>query len=454
MRRGLYFIVLFVIFLMLSAAFRPSAGPIYVENEVLVKFKPTTSAVSLQSLLTIINSRTLAYMPEIGVRRIRLPDTLTVSQAVARLTASGLVEYAEPNYLCHAFTTPNDPLFSRLWALQNTGQDGGSSGADIGATKAWDIDTGQRSVIIGIIDSGIDYTHDDLKAAVYTNPGEDPWSDPNNPTTGNHVDDDHNGYIDDWKGWNFVKETNDPMDDNSHGSHCAGTIGAVGNNSTGITGICWNVQLLPLKFLNAEGSGYTGDAVQAITYATNLGAKILNNSWGSNEYSNALLDAINYAHQKGVLVVAAAGNDGINTDVYPNYPSCYDAPNIISVAASDNKDERAVWGSEDNPSDNCGFTCNNVMAAVPGSNYGSTTVDLAAPGSGIWSTVPGGYARFDGTSMATPHVCGVAGLVWSHFPSLTNVQVRERILANVDPLSSWNGLVATNGRLNAWKALQ
>jgi subtilisin family serine protease len=454
MRRGLYLIALFVLFLIISAAYRPTSGTAYVQDEILVKFKTTISASSVQSLLSAINGRTIDLIPEIGVRHIKLPKSLSVQDAIKQLSESPLVEYAEPNYFCHAFVKPNDPLFSRLWGLENTGQDGGASGSDITAISAWNITTGDRTVVIGIIDSGIDYNHEDLKTAIYTNPGEDTWSNPDDPTTGNKIDDDHNGCIDDWKGWNFIKESNDPFDDNSHGTHCAGTIGAVGNNGVGVTGVCWRVQLLALKFLDDSGNGNTGDAIKAITYAANMGVKILNNSWGSNEYSSSLYDAVKYAGDKGVLFVAAAGNDGVNTDEFPNYPSCYELPNIIAVAASDNKDQRAVWGAEDNPSDNCGFTCNNVMAATPGSNYGLLTVDLAAPGKGIWSTVPGGYARFDGTSMAAPHVSGAAGLVWAKYPGLSNLQVRNRLLTNVDTPAGLNGLVASNGRLNVLKALQ
>ncbi len=454
MRRGLLLIVLFIIFLMLSAAFRPSSGPAWVEDEILVKFRPSINASSVQSMLTALNARVTDYIPELGLRQIKLAKATAVKDAITQIISSNLVEYAEPNYIYHAFVKPNDPLYSRLWGLENTGQDGGSSGADITAASAWNITTGSQNVVIGIIDSGIDYKHEDLRNALYTNPGEDSWSNPDDPTTGNKVDDDANGYVDDWKGWNFVKESNDPYDDNSHGTHCAGTIGAIGNNSAGVTGVCWRVRIVSMKFLDESGDGNVGNAARAIVYAANLGVKILNNSWGGNEYSSALYDAIQYADSKGVLFVAAAGNDGVNTDQYPNYPSCYELDNIISVAASDNKDQRAVWGSEDTPTDDCGFTCNKVMAATPGSNYGPVSVDLAAPGKGIWSTVPGGYARFDGTSMAAPHVSGVAGLILAQFPNLTHVQIRTRILTTVDQRDSFTNMVASGGRLNAFKALQ
>ncbi len=177
-------------------------------------------------------------------------------------------------------------------------------------------------------------------------------------------------------------------------------------------------------------------------------------SWGGTDNATYLLEAVQYAADKGVLFVAAAGNDGLNTDEYPNYPACYEVNNIISVAASDQSDQRALWGGEDNPSDDCGFTCSNVMAATPGSNYGPHSVDLAAPGKAIWSTVPGGYARFDGTSMASPHVAGAAALIWSKYPGLSSTQVRERLFANVDQVAGFAGVVATNGRLNLFKAMQ
>ncbi len=454
MRRGLYLIVLFVLLLMFSAAFRPALVPQVVENEVIVKFAPAISASSIQSVLTALNAKTIDMIPALGVRQIKLPATLSISQAVSELKKSPQVLYAEPNYICHAYIKPNDPLFARLWGLENTGQDGGQSGADINATAAWNSGTGSAGVVVGIIDSGMDYRHEDLKANVFTNSSEDAWSDPLNPATGNKIDDDHNGYVDDWKGWNFVNNTNDPVDDNSHGTHVAGTIGAAGNNGVGVTGVCWQIRLLPLKFLNANGDGNTYNAAKAITYAADLKVKILNNSWGGTDNATYLLEAVQYAADKGVLFVAAAGNDGLNTDEYPNYPACYEVGNIISVAASDQSDQRALWGGEDNPSDECGFTCNNVMAATPGSNYGPHSVDLAAPGKGIWSTVPGGYARFDGTSMASPHVAGAAALIWSKYPGLSSSQVRDRLFANVDQVAGFTGVVATNGRLNLFKAMQ
>jgi subtilisin family serine protease len=454
MRRGLYLIALFVLMLMFSAAFRPASAPQYIKDEVIVKFAPSLSAASVQSILSSLNAKTIDIIPAIGIRQVKLPSSLSVNDALAALKKSPQVLYAEPNYICRAFAKPNDPLFARLWGLENTGQDGGVSGADINATAAWNSATGTADVAVGIIDSGIDFTHEDLKANIYTNPNEDAWSDPLNPGTGNKVDDDHNGYVDDWKGWNFVSNTNNPNDDNSHGTHVAGTMGAAGNNSVGVAGVCWQVRLLPLKFLDANGNGNTYNAAKAITYAADLKVKVLNNSWGGSENVTYLLEAIEYAAGKGVLFVAASGNDGVNTDEYPNYPSSYEVENVISVAASDQSDQRALWGEDDTPSDNCGFTCDNVMAATPGSNYGPHSVDLAAPGKGIWSTVPGGYARFDGTSMASPHVAGAAALIWSKYPGLTSIQVRDRILKNVDQVAGFNGLVATNGRLNLFKALQ
>jgi len=303
------------------------------------------------------------------------------------------------------------------------------------------------------MDTGIDYRHVDLKANAYTNPGEDPWSDPNDPATGNKLDDDGNGLIDDWKGYDFHAKDNDPYDENGHGTHVAGIAGAVGNNSLGVTGVCWQVRLVGIRVLDSSGDGNVGVAIDGIEYAVGLGARILNLSWGGPDKSIFLEQAIDYAHNHNILVVAAAGNDGVNADVSPQYPACLALENIVSVAATDHGDQRALWGESDDNTDDCGFSCSNALAAVPGSNWGATTVDLAAPGKEIYSTVPGGYAVFSGTSMAAPHVSGAAALLLARDPGLTDLQLKQRLLSSVDPLLSFNGLSVTGGRLNLQKAL-
>jgi hypothetical protein len=273
--------------------------------------------------------------------------------------------------------------------------------------------------VVGVIDSGIDYNHEDLSANIWTNPGEIPDND---------IDDDGNGYIDDVRGWNFVKDTNDPMDDNGHGTHCAGTIGAMGNNGKGVVGVNWNVKLMPLKFLNAGGSGSTDNAVDAVLYAAsfedssnNKLIRITSNSWGGGRRSKTLENAIK---DSGALFIAAAGNSGSSNKMLP---AGYSLDNIISVAATDHTD--GLW---------------------PSSNYGSDWVDLGAPGVNILSTTPGdSYGIKSGTSMATPHVAGVAALVMAENPTWTNAQVKSQILNTVDPLSSLSGKTLTGGRLNA-----
>ena len=321
-------------------------------------------------------------------------------------------------------TIPNDPSYPQLYALNNTGQTGGTFDADIDAPEAWNITTGSRAIVVGVIDTGIDYTHPDLAANIWTNPGE---------IAGNGVDDDANGFVDDVHGYDFANNDGDPMDDHYHGTHVSGTIGAVGNNGTGVAGVSWNVSLMALKFLDASGSGWDSDAIRAVNYATmmrmtyGVNVRVTSNSWGGGSYDTGLLDAINVGGAAGIMFVAAAGNDGQNTDVSPNYPASYDSAAIVSVAATDKNDSLAWF-----------------------SNYGLTSVDLAAPGVSITSTLPGNrYGTLSGTSMATPHVSGVAALALAVDPSLTVAQLKSSLLDNVDLIPALAGRTAAGGRLNA-----
>ena len=309
--------------------------------------------------------------------------------------------------------------------MYNTGQTGGTAGADISADMAWDVFTGNQNIVVGVIDTGLDYNHPDLAANAWVNPGE---------IAGNGIDDDGNGYIDDIHGWDFVNGDSDPMDDNGHGTHCAGTIGAAGNNGTGVVGVNWQVRIMGLKFLNASGSGSTAAAIEAIEYATDMAirypgeVRLTSNSWGGGGFSQALEDAIAAAGAADMLFIAAAGNSGSNNDVSPHYPSNYDLDNIIAVAATDHDDELA------------GF-----------SSYGATTVDLAAPGVDILSTIPGGgYGLSSGTSMATPHVSGVTALTFGRFPAISALDAKSLILNGADPLANLDGLMLTGARLNAF----
>jgi subtilisin family serine protease len=324
--------------------------------------------------------------------------------------------------------TPNDPSYSQLYALNNVGQGGGTPDADIDAPEAWNVTKGSSSIVVGVIDTGIDYTHPDLAANVWTNPGEIP---------GNGLDDDRNGFVDDVHGYDFVSDDGDPMDDHGHGTHVSGTIGAVGNNGTGVVGVNWNVSLMALKFLDASGAGYTSDAIRAVNYATmmrttyNVNVRVTSNSWSGGDYDAGLLESINAGGAAGIMFVAAAGNNGVNADVSPSYPAAYDSAAIVSVAATGNNDSLASF-----------------------SNYGMTTVDLAAPGVNIYSTLPGnGYGFMSGTSMATPHVAGAAALALAVDPSLSVAQLKRRLLDTVDPIASLAGKVASGGRLNAFNVV-
>jgi subtilisin family serine protease/subtilisin-like proprotein convertase family protein/methionine-rich copper-binding protein CopC len=339
------------------------------------------------------------------------------------------VEYAVPNERVNLHTLPNDADLDELWGINNTGQTGGLADADIDAPEAWELSTGSRSVVVGVIDTGVDYNHPDLAANIWTNPGE---------VAGNGVDDDANGFIDDVHGYDFVNNDGDPMDDEGHGTHVSGTIAAVGNNGTGIAGVNWSSSIMSLKFLDAGGGGTTAGAVRAVNYATlmrqryGINVRVTNNSWGGGGFNQALRDAINASGNAGVLFVAAAGNDEANNDNEPSYPASYDLASVIAVAATDHQDGLARF-----------------------SNFGAQSVDLAAPGVDVLSTLPNNaYGEASGTSMATPHVTGVAALAWSISPVSTVSQIRGAILGGVDPVSRLNGQVASGGRLNARQTLE
>ncbi len=329
------------------------------------------------------------------------------------------VQYAEPDYIVHAYGTPNDPDFSLTWGLHNTGQTGGDADADIDAVEAWDITTGSDQVIVAIIDSGIDLSHPDLAGNLWVNPEE----------AGGQagVDDDGNGFVDDLHGADWVRADGVPNGEDPHGSHVAGIIGAVGNDGVGIAGVSHNVSIMSLKFLDQNGEGYTSDAVEAMIYAKEKGAHIANHSYGGGAFSQALHEAM--AAFPG-MNFCAAGNEAANNDVIPSFPANSELPNNISVAGSDHRDGKYVW-----------------------SNYGMN-VHLAAPGVDIYSCVTnGGYETWNGTSMATPHVAGAAALILARYPSATNDEIRARLLFNVDAVPAFAGWIQTGGRLNVAQAL-
>jgi len=340
--------------------------------------------------------------------------------------------------------------------LHNTGQTDGTVDADIDAPEAWDIFTGSSNVVVAVIDSGVDYDHDDLDLNIWQNPGET-----GNGKETNSIDDDDNGYVDDWRGWDFASNDNEPMDEDEvhfpyyHGTHIAGTIGAIGDNDNGVTGVNWNVEIMALRATERDGDLPVSNVISAIDYATENGAHLSSNSYGwlpldpdFYEHYDALYQAINRAKQAGKLFIASAGNDFMNLDddEHPynkKFPACYDLDNIISVAATDHKDLKAGY-----------------------SNYGDISVDLGAPGGGgesvpdydyrdIYSTKRyDNYQYMAGTSMAAPHVAGVAALVWGYKPNLSWSDVKSIILDSVDAIDSLSGIVVSNGRLNAYKALK
>ena len=337
---------------------------------------------------------------------------------------TGLIRYAEPDFIVHSQdTTPNDPMFTSTWGLRNIGH----PGSDISAPKAWDLITGGTQVVVAVIDTGISYTHADLAANIWTNTAE----------SANGADDDGNGFIDDTRGWNFLADNNNPMDDHSHGSHCAGTIGAIGNNATGVAGVNWRCRIMPLKFLDASGSGTDSDAADALHYVAELrrhgvNIRLTSNSWGGGDYNATLREAIAENASLGILFIAAAGNDGLDIDSGGFYPANYAESNMLVIAATDSSDGLASF-----------------------SNYGATTVHFAAPGVSILSTIlNNGYGYKNGTSMATPHVSGVATLLWNAWPSAAAADIRDALIRGIDPVSGLTSKTITGGRLNAFKALK
>jgi subtilisin family serine protease len=399
----------------------------HASGRLILKFKQGIKSVQIDQIkkdLGVFSTKTVGLT---GAQIWKFSG-ISVENALAKYGNSTFFEYIEPDHIVKAgavtpnSTLPNDPSFSQLWGLNNTGQSGGTPDADIDAPEAWDIQKGNPNLVIGVIDTGVDYNHQDLVGNIWTNPNE---------IAGDGIDNDSNGYVDDIRGWDFAYGDNDPMDVDGHGTHVSGTIAGKGNNGIGVTGVAWNAKIMPLKFLDDTGSGYISDAIFAIDYATSKGVKLTNNSWGGGGYSQSLYDAINAAGQQGGLFVAAAGNDGVNADVSPMYPAGYNLANIVSVASTTRTDSLSYF-----------------------SNYGLTSVDLGAPGSDIYSTTPGNtYSTYSGTSMATPHVTGAAALLWSQNPTWTVQQIKTTLMNTGDSLSSLAGKTVSGKRLNIYNAL-
>lgn len=427
--------------------------PAYLPDQVIVKLAPGFAPHALR-----------AFAAEQGlslVRRFDMPPQVmkifggdlyqfavngedAVERTIERLSGRPGVLYAEPNYIISAddahlrspggvpatslqeasaaAARPSDLALDQ-WDMENKGQMGGRPGVDIGATRAWAVQTGKpngQGPIIAVIDSGVDPAHPDLAANMWTNPREIP---------GNGIDDDRNGYVDDIHGINAQKHTGNPMDDNGHGTHCAGVIGAVANNGVGIAGLNWTATMAGIKMSNAFGSADAASAIASILYATSVGARITSNSWGAGAYSQGLKDVM---AASPALHVCAAGNSAQNNDVYPTYPASFDLPNVISVAAHNRNDQMPHF-----------------------SNYGASTVHVAAPGEAILSTIPNGaYGQMSGTSMATPHVAGVAGLLVSEFPEITNEQIIARLMGTAVQAPAYAGRTISGGRVDAGAALR
>ena len=412
----------------------------FSSDRVIVKLKPGANSNEISNLQAQIGVTKVSTASQLGIDIWQIPSG-TVEKIISTYKNDPRFEYIEPDYIITLedvekpssatessekitpqATTPNDPGYPQLWGLNNIGQSGGTADADIDAPEAWDIQKGNQNLVIGVIDTGVDYDHPDLSANIWTNPGE---------IAGDGIDNDNNGYIDDTRGWDFAYNDNNPMDVHGHGTHVSGTIAGKGNNGVGVTGVAWNAKIMPLKFLSDSGSGYTSDAILAINYATAKGVKLTNNSWGGGGYSQALSDAINTAGQQGALFIASAGNSSRNTDTTPSYPASYNLANIISVASTTRTDGLSWF-----------------------SNYGATTVDLGAPGSDIYSTLPNSsYGTLSGTSMASPHVTGAAALLWSQNPTWTAQQVKNRLMSTGDSISALNGITVSGKRLNIYNAL-
>jgi len=392
------FLVLPVILGLLAAGVH--AAPAYVAGELLVKYKGTVGP----DIMASIAAKTPRQSVNGGLDKIILKQGVSVEEAIARLGAEPAVIYAQPNFIKYGQAVPNDPLFSFEWALKNDGQaipssNGGDvsgfSDADIDADVAWDATTGDPSIIVAVIDSGIDYAHPDIVNNLWHNPAE----------TNDGLDDDGNGYVDDLTGWDFVHNDNDPVDLNGHGTHVAGIIAAQGNDGSTMAGVSWRTSLMPLQVVDADGVTTSSAIVLAIHYAVDNGPRIINASYGETTYDQAEYDAISYANDNGVLVVAAACNNGVDNDSAPKpcYPSGYDLPNIIAVAASDQFDNRASFSS-----------------------WGAVSVDLAAPGVSIISTYPQ-FDRVANTAFASgaqgwtfggsPNQWGVSGGLLQDSPS-------------------------------------
>jgi subtilisin family serine protease len=395
----------------------------YVTGELMVKFKGGPFSEAATAGHAEMETVVIETFPSVGWQRIALPKGLNVPEAISGYRSMPGVEAVQPNYVYRLHATPNDDRFGEMWAMNK-----------IKAPDAWNITTGSSSVVVAVIDTGVDYTHEDLNGNMWRNPGEIP---------GNLTDDDANGYVDDVHGIDTARNDSAPEDEYNHGTHVAGTIGAIGNNSTGVTGVNWNVRLMAVKIFDLVGNTTTADVVESFQYVAmmkgrGVNVRLINGSWGGPPEipaeDQAIKDSIELAGDAGILSIFSAGNNNRNIDTsIPNIPASFNLPSILAVASSDQADNRSSF-----------------------SNYGPTSVDLAAPGSVILSTVIGSmaYSYSSGTSMAAPHVTGAAALLLSVDPTLSLPSLKATLMNSVDLLPQWAGLTVTGGRLNLLNALQ
>ena len=403
-----------------------SNGKVFVEDELLVKYKGGTVSAAARSINAQIGANVLEEFPDLGWQRVKIPANLSVNRAISTYKDFADIAEAQPNFYYHLLATPNDPQYTNpaMYGLLK-----------LSAPAAWDLWTGSANTVVAIIDTGINYNHQDLAANMWTNAGE---------INNNGIDDDNNGFVDDYYGYDFRYNDSDPLDQNGHGTHTGGTVGAVGNNSLGVVGVNWNVKLMAIKIYSPSGTDTTSamliNSYNYVRLMKNRGVniRITNNSYGGCAeacgYDQATKDALDAMGNAGILNVFAAGNNGQNIETTPFYPASYTSPSVLSVASSTNTDTRS------------GF-----------SNFGSSSVDVAAPGSNILSTYNSSntsYTVLSGTSMASPHGAGAAALLSSYNPNLSVASLKATLMNTVDPISVWNGVVKTGGRLNVDRALR
>ncbi|MEM8901066.1 MAG: S8 family peptidase, partial [Bacteroidota bacterium] len=422
------------------------ASNVSAQKRLLVKYKSNKNVSFAQSSVDNIYPLKVIKPQSIPWQVFTLDRNATVEKVLDQLKEDPNVLYAEEDFQVEGFRNPNDPLFNEQWTYSKRHPNGGNTGLDFGFANAWGSHTPKKEVVVGVLDSGIDWDHPDLVNNIWQNLGEDADGDGRvleyiggkwvfDPGDQNGIDDDGNGYKDDFIGWDFVQNDNDPSDDNmfGHGTHVAGIIGAEHDNGIGITGAAVSVALMPLKFLDAQSSGFISDAISALDYAVQMGADISNHSWGGQAYSEALYDAIYMAMKEDHLTIAAAGNNyGADNDVNPVYPASYDLHNIISVTAINPDGELTSF-----------------------SNVGPISVDIAAPGYGIESTLPDGeYGLLSGTSMAAPLVAGAAALLIAEDPDLNCDELKEKIVKGAKKTTKLLGQVNSDGYLDVKGAYQ